>query len=77
VILGGDVAVCLLLSAHRVVIFVIAQLSCFALGLTMRDLISFELCSPSLLFCKPCKERSCHSSHLMSSDLISSELSER
>jgi len=29
VILGGDVAVCLLLSAHRTVIFAIAQLSCF------------------------------------------------
>jgi len=28
VILGGDVAVCLLLSAHRAVIFAIAQLSC-------------------------------------------------
>jgi len=32
VILGGDVAVrlCLLLSAHRAVIFAIGQLSCFA-----------------------------------------------
>jgi len=29
VILGGGVAVCLLLSAHRAVIFAIAQLSCF------------------------------------------------
>jgi len=29
VILGGDVAVCLLLSAHCAVIFAIAQLSCF------------------------------------------------
>jgi len=28
VILGGGVAVCLLLSAHRAVIFAIAQLSC-------------------------------------------------
>jgi len=28
VILGGSVAVCLLLSAHRAIIFVIAQLSC-------------------------------------------------
>jgi len=27
-ILGGGVAVCLLLSVHRVVIFAIAQLSC-------------------------------------------------
>jgi len=32
VILGGGVAVCLLLSAHRAVIFVIAQLSCFVLS---------------------------------------------
>ena len=30
VILGGDVAVCLLLSAHRAVIFAIAQLSCLS-----------------------------------------------
>jgi len=29
VILGGGVAVCLLLSAHRAVIFASAQLSCF------------------------------------------------
>jgi len=28
-ILGGGVAVCLLLSAHRAVIFAIAQLSCY------------------------------------------------
>jgi len=28
-ILGGGVAVCLLLSAHRTVIFAIAQLSCY------------------------------------------------
>jgi len=31
-ILGGGVAVCLLLSAHRAVIFAIAQLSCFLFG---------------------------------------------
>jgi len=30
VILGGGVAVCLLLSAHRTVIFAIAQLSCYS-----------------------------------------------
>jgi len=30
VILGGGVAVCLLLSAHHTVIFAIAQLSCFS-----------------------------------------------
>jgi len=29
VILGGGVAVCLLLSAHRAVILAIAQLSCY------------------------------------------------
>jgi len=29
VTLGGGVAVCLLLSAHRAVIFAIAQLSCY------------------------------------------------
>jgi len=31
VILGGGVAVCLLLSAHRTVIFTIAKLSCVCL----------------------------------------------
>jgi len=31
VILGGGVAVCLLLSAHRTVIFAIVQLSCFSI----------------------------------------------
>ena len=30
-ILGGGVAVCLLLSAHRAVIFAIAQLSCLVI----------------------------------------------
>ena len=32
-ILGGGVAVCLLLSVHRMVIFAIAQLSCILLSL--------------------------------------------
>jgi len=33
-VLGGGVVVCLLLSAHRVVIFAIARLSCFHLVIT-------------------------------------------
>jgi len=37
VILGGGVAVCSLLSAHRAVIFAIAQLSCFFLRIVQHD----------------------------------------
>ena len=46
-ILGGGVAVCLLLSAHRAVIFAIAQLSCYMLvWLTTVFVAGSLLCLP-------------------------------
>ena len=43
-IAGSDrVAVCLLLSAHRAVIFVIAQLSCFCWNVAVADIPSLKV----------------------------------
>jgi len=49
VILGGGVAVCLLLSADRAVIFAIAQLSCFASQRSLSTCMRPECVSPAWL----------------------------
>jgi len=51
VIFGGGVAVCLLLSAHRVVIFAIAQLSCITEDCSSRTHKQLQLYYYNLMHC--------------------------